>query len=316
MTGGTLPMTETLLKEKGIKELKKLGGFHNVIYEGLYQDTPIIIRKSTRRTLSAIEEEVRILNTIGDDVHTIRPVKVGGAFVREHEDGVYAFFKKSDGLNWHETTLTDTTHYNAGKTLGLLHKAFQKMDRKKRASYDAHPDLKLIKSSIPFHKEETRKLLKTIASWDKPKNEYGLIHGDYLFGNLLYHGEDVTVIDFDDLEYGFYLYDVAVYLFYLLLGGNPKDIHKEPNIKVFKHFIKGYRSVNKQTNLDFDKLNTLFRLRQLKLLGTITKTMDASKHGGWQKAYIEMTNHQLEKDEPFVDIPYQSIYESLNNNED
>ena len=304
-------MSETILTQIGIKEAKLLRGFHNVIYEGVYENTPIVIRISTRRTKREIEEEVRILNAVGDMVRTIRPFKVGGVFVAEHEDGVYAFFKKDNGLNWHETTLTDTTHFNAGKALGLLHKAFRTMDEMERPAYDAHPDLKLIRSSTPFHKKKTDTLLQTLASWNKPKSEYGLVHGDYLFGNILYHGEDVSVIDFDDVEYGFYLYDIAVYLFYLLLGGNPADIHKEPNIKVFKHFIKGYRSVNRTTVLDFDKLDALFRLRQLKLLGTIKKTMDPSKLGPWQKAYIDMTNHQLEKDIPFVDISYKALYDEV-----
>jgi Ser/Thr protein kinase RdoA (MazF antagonist) len=230
---------------------------------------------------------VRVLNTIQDTLSTVSPIKNDGSFVLEHSERIASFFKKESGLIWHETSLTNQTHFNAGKALGLLHKAFQNMNKVDRPVYSEHRDIKLVKDSKPFYEKKANELLDTIASWRKDPNEYGLIHGDYLFGNLLYDGEEVIVMEFDDMEYGYYFYDIAVYLFYLLLGGNPSNIHKDPNIEVFKHFIKGYRSVNHTTILDFDILNALFRLRQLKLLGTITKTMDPSKLGPWQKAYIE-----------------------------
>lgn len=309
-------MIKTYLHAKGITDLTPLNGFHNTIYEGTYKDTPIIIRISTRRTKKEIEEEIRVLDTIKDKVYVVEPIEIESDKVMELDGSVMAFFKKSEGLNWNETKLKDKEHFNAGKELGLLHKAFQELGEVDRPTYDKHPDIELIKDSTPFYQKHTKALLKTIASWEKSPKEYGLIHGDYLFGNLLFHEKGVTILDFDDIEYGYYLYDIAVYLFYLLLGGDPQGIHEEPNIEVFKNFMKGYRSVNEETVLDFDKLQTLFRLRQLKLLGTITKTIDPDTYGDWQKGYIKLANSQLKKDDPFVEIPYQSIYETLSKDKD
>ncbi|MFW5838826.1 MAG: phosphotransferase enzyme family protein [Bacillota bacterium] len=298
-----IPFIESL----GITNITTLSGFHNQIFEGQYNDDAIIIRVSHRRSKEEILEEVHVLNTIKHAVNIAEPYAINNDYVLSYDHKAVAFFKKIDGLNWHETTLTDETHYNAGRALGTLHQALQKISNITRQSYDKHPDIKLLYNLDPIYQKQAETLLSQLKKDDKHDNEFGLIHGDYLFSNLLYHGKDMTIIDFDDIEYNYYLYDIAVYLFYLILGGNPADIDIQSNKNVFKNFIKGYRKVNPTTVLDFDKIHMLFKLRQLKLLATIKTTYNPNNYGPWQKAYIALCNNQFKHNENFIDIDYTTL---------
>ena len=42
--------------------------------------------------------------------------------------------------------------------------------------------------------------------------EFGLIHGDFTFDNVLVHRRDLRIIDFDDCGFGYFLYDLATLL--------------------------------------------------------------------------------------------------------
>ena len=46
----------------------------------------------------------------------------------------------------------------------------------------------------------------------KNPNQFGLIHSDLSFGNVLFTADEVLPIDFDDCGFGYYLYDLAVIL--------------------------------------------------------------------------------------------------------
>ena len=49
-----------------------------------------------------------------------------------------------------------------------------------------------------------------IESLDKSPEQFGMIHSDLHFGNIIYDGEKYAVIDFGDCGMGYYLMDIAV----------------------------------------------------------------------------------------------------------
>jgi Ser/Thr protein kinase RdoA (MazF antagonist) len=56
------------------------------------------------------------------------------------------------------------------------------------------------------------RLYDALARLPRDPLRFGLIHADLHHGNLLVNGERLTVIDFDDAAFGWYLYDLAVSL--------------------------------------------------------------------------------------------------------
>lgn len=299
------------LKSLGIKNIKPLSGFHNEIYEAEYQGKEIVIRVSSRRTTQEIEEEIYVLNQVKSTVHVGEPIKVENNYMLIFDNLKIVFFQKVKGKGWRETELTNMIHFNAGKELGLLHLQLGNIKLNYRKDFYQHPDINLMANLNDIYKEELDRVLAKLNKNQYEVKEYGLIHGDYLYSNLIYNQDFVTIIDFDDLEKGFYLYDVAVYLFYLLLGGDPENIDVSSNVEVFRYFIKGYLSVNQKTVLDFSKIQDLFRLRQLKLYATITSHIDPFKYGEWQKKYLRVLENQIRSSENFVDIDYKLLMQEI-----
>lgn len=300
------------LKSLKIKNIRSLSGFHNEIYVGDYQGTETIIRVSTRRNKDEIVEEIKVLNQLKKYVNVGEPLKVENSYIFSFKDKQIVFFRKVQGKSWRETKLTYQIHFNAGRELGLLHSKLSELSEISRKSFAEHPDIILLETLPGLYKNELSRVMKEL-NLQKPRNkEFGLIHGDYLYSNLIYDNDKVTIIDFDDIEYGYYLYDIVVYLFYLLLGGDPENIDLLSNIEVFKYFIKGYRSLNSETVLDLSKIQLLFRIRQLKLLATITAKHKSLSLGEWQKKYLKLCDYQITNNLNFVDIDYSLVAKSIN----
>jgi len=294
------------LQSLGIEEIQELSGFHNEIYKGIKKKKKIIIRVSDRRSFAEIMSEVHLLEDLSRVINVHEPRQVNHHYVIIKDQYRLSFYSYLEAKDWRHTQLTAQIHFHAGLVLGKIH--LHTMGKKDylRNRYDQHPDLKLVDHLNQSIQDACKETLTKIKHIDKTNQSFGLIHGDYLYSNLLYQNQEVIVIDFDDIEYNYYIYDVAVYMFYLLLGGNPSQMDIEPNIEVFKNFMQGYRSVNKETILPFDQIQTFFRLRQIKLYATI-KQMDKSKQGPWQKQYLEMTDNQIKNKQNFIGIDYNAI---------
>jgi Ser/Thr protein kinase RdoA (MazF antagonist) len=67
------------------------------------------------------------------------------------------------------------------------------------------------------------------------RDQFGVIHADFILGNCLFHGHRVRVLDFDDCGWGYFLYDMAP------LIGNLKDFDRDGSL--VRAFLAGYRSV-------------------------------------------------------------------------
>ena len=292
------------LKELNIKDLKPLNGFHNKIFKGVYKSSEIVIRKASksRRSLKEVTSEIEFLNDISVLNFVIKPFAIKGKYVIEKDEHIYLFYEFIEGKVWHELEHTPDIIEEAGSNLALLHQMSISLDKPyQRKSFEQHPDLDLYLEY--YHNksrfiEVYRKTLEEINKIEKTKNSYGLVHGDYLYSNMIYK-TPLTIIDFDDIEYGYYLYDIAVYMFYYLLGGDPLNINLVENTQRFNAFLKGYKKVRNINRKHLSYLNPFFRLRQMKLLGTI-QTYLKDNLGPWQEKYIELSEKMIENGIPFI----------------
>lgn len=297
------------LESIGITNIQKLNGFHNLVYKGEWDHKTIIIRCSNRRSQTDIQHEIDVLLQLSTNIRFARPLSINGSYVLHVSGTIMSFYEYIDGSNWYETTLTEEVHFNAGKELGLLHLELMNL-KANRQEFMSHPDVKMADFSNQIVHNAYQELLETLTKYPRSPKEYGLIHGDYLYSNLMYQGDNVSIIDFDDMEYHFFLYDVAVYLFYLLLGGDPSNIEYPPNVLVFQSFIQGYRSVNDTVVFNYDLLNHLFRWRQFKLYFVI-KGLPKESLGEWQLRYLALFEHQLNHKLPFAPEEVIQTFQSM-----
>ena len=96
---------------------------------------------------------------------------------------------------------------------------------------------------------------------------FGLIHADLLPNNVLVHGGEPYVIDFDDAGFGWYHYDMAVSLY---------DI-ADASLRAERRaaLLEGYRTVREFAASDEALLPAFHVLRQLQVIGWLHPRIDA-----------------------------------------
>jgi Ser/Thr protein kinase RdoA (MazF antagonist) len=109
-------------------------------------------------------------------------------------------------------------------------------------------DLPLFVSTvIPPNEKSVRQKFKRhwsrMQSMPRDKNGYGLTHGDYHTGNLLVDDAGVTVIDFDNCCYNWYVADIAHFIamsLFPLAQDSPARRNQAASI-LFETFMRGYQ---------------------------------------------------------------------------
>lgn len=100
-----------------------------------------------------------------------------------------------------------------------------------------------------------------LAVYGTGPERFGLVHADMRLANLLVDGDRVTVIDFDDCGFSWFMYDLAASVSF---------IEHEPYIpELIDAWVRGYRSVAPLEAADEAELATLVMLRRLLLVAWI-----------------------------------------------
>jgi amicoumacin kinase len=292
-------------------KLIMLGGYHNQVYSINHHEHEYVIRVTERMHRSYDElkgelEFVTYLRNQGVPVYSVIDLKK----MTTNQNTYYiTLFDKALGKRWYEMLLDDHIYFEAGKLLGKIHSKSKKLKKVlHRKPFNQNHYIRNSKfyldKVIRKHLEEVVELIEAI-----PKNQenYGLIHGDYHFANLIYGENNLMVIDFDDCEYHFFIYDIAVYLFYYILGSDPTHINLETSKRVFCAFIKGYMLENSISLEMLEKLPLFLRLRELKLLVSILQDVD-KQITAWGKNYIKRTKQNLFQNRPFVESDYTELF--------
>lgn len=106
-----------------------------------------------------------------------------------------------------------------------------------------------------------RVLAARLAAFGRGPARYGLIHADLRLANLLMHGPETYVIDFDDCGWGWLLYD---------LGAALSFIEDDPRVPALVDaWAGGYRTVRPLSAEDEREIPTFVLMRRLLLVAWI-----------------------------------------------
>ncbi len=110
---------------------------------------------------------------------------------------------------------------------------------------------------------------------DDPQH-FGLIHGDLRPSNVMSDGDRLTIIDFDDCGFGYYLYDFGAALTFYE--------HRPDAAAMAAAWFDGYHGVNPMRHGDADAAVALSMLRRLTMLGwATTHRADALPTDLWEE---------------------------------
>ena len=112
------------------------------------------------------------------------------------------------------------------------------------------------KTLLLREREKARATL--IAYGERPEN-FGLIHADLHPENIVYDGEDLALIDFDDAAYGWHLYEIATALIMDMFA---------PDFEALRAaLLEGYREHRPLSDQDVELLSVFLLIRGMAIIG-------------------------------------------------
>lgn len=106
-----------------------------------------------------------------------------------------------------------------------------------------------------------RRLKTRLAAYGTGQDRYGLVHADTRLANLLVHNRSVSVIDFDDSGFSWFLYD---------LGTSVSFFEHDPSVPaLIDAWLTGYRRTGRLTSADEAEIWTFILFRRLLLVAWI-----------------------------------------------
>ncbi len=111
--------------------------------------------------------------------------------------------------------MLDVSVYQAwGQSLGKLHAASRRYQPDPAIDYEFPSVQKFwrnIESTVRAASPDLQRVYAELSDWmhSLPTRDYGLIHGDYRPGNVIWDGTTARTIDFDEPNYHWYIADVS-----------------------------------------------------------------------------------------------------------
>jgi Ser/Thr protein kinase RdoA (MazF antagonist) len=279
-----------------------------------------------REDFLAETEYVRYLYEHGGSVSNVINSRNGNLLeeiIHNHHKYFVCVFEKAkgkqlaeNGYQYREGVPITEYFYNCGKTLGKLHQLSKEYSpTHKRKDYFDKFNVeyvnKLIPDSLSALKEKLYELIKQLDCLCKSRDMYGMIHFDFSDGNynIDFDTGQITVYDFDNSCFGWYLYDLAN----LWVHGTGWIQHEDSAEKrkafmgdYFNTIIEGYRS---EANISDSMLEMLPLLINAVLMENIVDEFEAAKING----------EEIEYDEEILflikclvdDIPYKGFFSEI-----
>ncbi len=305
-------------------DIHLLDGFESFMYEFTHNSHQYILRvgHSIRRNVTLIQGEVDWINYLaagGAGVAKAVPSQ-NGELVELADDGcgghflATAFVKAQGGPPWEQpgwNTAPIIERY--GQLVGRIHALSKKYvlpdPSWKRPEWDDPIMLEdqWLPDSEAVAREKFRDILAYLRALPKDQETYGLIHFDVHPGNFFMDAAgNITLFDFDDCNYSWYMNDIAIVLFYNIMGGN----NNSEFAKMFiTSFLRGYQQENAIDPVWLKEIPHFLKLREVDLYALIYRSfdMDNLDEDPWVANYMNGRKKRIENDVPVIDFDFEEL---------
>jgi amicoumacin kinase len=302
-------------------QIHSLDAFESFIYEFERDSHAYILRigHSLRRSESLVLGEVdwinylaeggvsvarAILSESGKLVEVIEDQK-GGAFL------VTAFVKAQGQAPW--DLWTSQLYESYGEMIGRIHtlsKNYQPSQVAwKRPDWN-HDLFEFVERYLPETESIAKKKYKDICNHintlAKDRESYGLTHQDAHGNNLFVDGKgQITLFDFDECAYNWFINDIAVVLFYIVQDADDWHAFTE---EFMLHFLRGYIQACK---IDFSWLKEIpnfLKIREIELYAVMHRDFDVNHiEDEWCTRFMNNRKSRIENDIPYIDFNFESL---------
>ena len=315
------------MRRYGIKEdqIQLLDGFESYMYEFARGSERYILRigHSIRRNTGLIQGEVHWINYLADGGAGVAKAILSrnGNLVEHIDDSqggnflATAFAKAKGGPPWEQAVWNTPPIFETyGRLVGRIHalsKTYQVPDPAwKRPEWDDESMLdvdKWLPESESVVLEKFQQVMAHLRALPKTHDSYGLIHFDAHPGNFFMDETgNITLFDFDDCNYSWYMNEIAIILFYNAMGPNNNPAFSR---QFMTNFLHGYQQ---ETPLDpawLKEIPWFLKLREIDLYAIIHRSfdMDNLDEDPWVARFMKGRKERIENDLPVIDFDFESL---------
>ena len=240
---------------------------------------------SLRRTPELIAGEIDWINYLAKGGANVAKAILSkdGNLVEAMDDGhgdqfLATAFIKAPGDPYWEAELPPDFAEHYGQVIGRIHaltKGYSPTDSAwRRLEWDAPGNLEIAdwlptSEAAILHKFQALK--PYFDTLPKDQDSYGLIHQDAHGANFFVHEGQITLFDFDDCVYGWFIYDIAMVFFYELMW---RVENQEVVEKFTSAFLTGYHRENALNSRWLAAIPYFLKLREIDLYAVIHRSFD------------------------------------------
>jgi Ser/Thr protein kinase RdoA (MazF antagonist) len=155
-------------------------------------------------------------------------------------------------------------------------------------------------TAVASRMHELQQYLQTLP---KTPDSYGMIHFDPHGGNFFVADSgQITFFDFDDCAFGHFIYDVALTVFYGVIGQEDEVAWTDAFLT---HFLRGYRHEKALADAWVAEIPHFLKLREIDLYAVIHRSFDVDNiDNPWVAGFMEGRRQRIEEGVPFLDFDF------------
>ncbi|HDR7517674.1 phosphotransferase [Bacillus mobilis] len=249
----------------------------NEMYHCLTKQDNYFIRITNYKTYEEQLEEVTYTNFLYENGLAVPPIihSLNENLVEKLtlDKEIFAvLYKAAPGIHLPRCEWNSNIFRKLGKQIGKLHRISKSFEKTKPVKHikdwyenEEYNFLKYIPKDETTIREIASDVLTSIKGVEKSTSNYGLIHGDLWLENILVeNNSNLTMIDFQDCEKHFYIFDLAVPIYSAIeysFAGNGNIADYEHSIT--KAIFDGYQEENELPKEMVDKLPMFIKLKEI-----------------------------------------------------
>lgn len=306
------------------RSLKVLDGFESFIYEASRSGSDYILRVSSsiRRPEAMLRGEIEWINYLAaGGVPVARAVLSSNAVFIEKQVVPHAnscfyavLFEKAPGTYASKKDWTVDLFKRMGHIMGSMHRLTKDFTFNDTCAYRPHwfeetagfarRYLPKTLSSIVDKHEHHMDLLKNLP---RDKESYGLVHFDFHAGNFYLDHNGLTLFDFDDCQYAWFAYDIAIALFYAVPFTLSKQEQHDRIDRFLGPFLDGYARENKFEADWLTYLPAFLKDREIDLFVCIHRSFDPARLDPWSAGFMNNRTERILHDIPVFDYDFTKL---------
>lgn len=301
--------------------LELIGNHQHYVYKVKKNNGYIFIRitHQSHRQWKDISAEINWIKHLSSKgINVAMPIYSYNNLVIEtihDEDEIFyvVAFKEAKGKGIGQYPWNFKIPYTLGKLTAHMHviaKDYIPIHTNKRYNWDKNNFINNASDYLPDNQfkviEELNSLVAQIKVLPKYRDSFGLIHGDLVACNYHFDGNRITLFDFDESCYCWFINDIAIQLFYWSLTYRG-HIDKEGAYTCAMHFLEGYRKVNSIEAFWLKQIPLFIKLREIVLYIAIYRSRNLNDLDEWSMNFMKDRRKKIEDKTPFIDIDFSIL---------